>query len=440
MRSVVVILAFIALILVSWSAPPKKNKDDVAKQRQGMYDDAMYFYESEDWKEAVFSFLKLTDTKNSNANINFLIGMCYLNIPGQEPKAIPYLELASKKLSPEWENTFEQTKAPLHCLFYLGNAYRINNQIDEALKIYDKFQNHPFFENHYNQGMVEREIAACERAKTIRDKPINANFYLLDSVINNSQSNYKPVVSYNDSIMVYMNGLKFYNAIFITRFKNGNWTEPEDISSQVGSDGDSEPCSLSFDGKQLYLVKKVKGQKDIYVSNLDGKLWTPMVPLNKNINTSKDETHACISADGKTLFFSSDRRGGQGGLDIWRSEKDKNGEWGSATNMGKVINTPLNENMPFVTENGKYLFFVSEGHLNMGGYDIFYSKKLSGKNWDNSLNIGFPINTTSDNPYFCPVINGRFGYMSLIKPEGKGVPHIYKIENLSFNNDSTISK
>ena len=111
--------------------------------------------------------------------------------------------------------------------------------------------------------------------------------------------------------------------------------------------------------------------------------WTPIKKLNKNINTKFYESHASISSDGKKLYFTSNREGGQGNLDIYVSEKDESGDWGPAVNLGAAINTPFNEDTPFITENDSMLYFSSEGHSSMGGFDNFKSQK-SGNQMENT--------------------------------------------------------
>lgn len=401
------------------------------QQLKEYFEDADFFYGSEDYREALFNYLKIREKDSANANINYCIGMCYINIPGEETKAITYFEKAATKISTKYrKSTFEERSAPLYMLFYLGNAYRIDNQLSKALAAYNKFRNHPYFEGHFNENMVDAEINACERAKLIQDNPINARFTNLGPPINNSQTNKNPVVNKDETVIIYLSGLKFYDAIMMSRKIDGIWQEPVNISSDVGSDGDCEPTCLSSDGKELYMVKKAKKNSDIYISIWNDSVWSAMQPLNKNINSSHNETSASISPDGKTLYFSSDRKGGN--LDIYKSEKQENGDWSPAVNLGENINTEYDETTPFICEDGKSLYFSSKGHLNMGGYDIFVTHLMANNKWEKPNNVGYPINTTGDNIFFYPLRNGEIGYSALVRHDGLGKEDIYRIENLTL--------
>jgi hypothetical protein len=140
--------------------------------------------------------------------------------------------------------------------------------------------------------------------------------------------------------------------------------------------------------------------------------WTPIKKLNRNINTKFFESHASVSANGKKLYFTSNRDGGHGGLDIYLSEKDASGDWGPATNLGSTINTIYNEDTPFITLNDSLLYFSSEGHKGMGGYDIFRSAG-SGSAWRSPENLGFPINSPDDDRFFQPFNNDENGFYSI---------------------------
>lgn len=425
---------FLMVVIFVLSTPylsGQKRKSTVTANNslKEYFEDAQYFYDTEDYREALYNFLKLWEAMPENANVNFKVGMCYLNIPGEESKAIPYFEKAIKRITVDYDkNSFEESRAPLYAYYYLGEAYRINNQPDKALEMYNRFRNHPAFENRYNARMVDEQIELCERAKIIYSNPLPVSFVNVGEPVNTSVNNYRPVLNADETVMIYMTSLKFYEAVVYTRKIDGKWTEPINITPQIGSDGDCEPTFLTADGKELYLVRRVKNNADIYVSTYDGEKWSLMKPLNKNINSSRNEMSACLSSDGKTLYFSSDRRGGYGGLDLYKSERTKDGDWGPAVNLGKVINTEKNETNPYLCDSDRVLIFASEGHLTMGGYDIFVSQ-LSGKSWSTPVNIGYPINSTGNDMHYYPVGTAAIGYTFLNRPEGKGQFDIYRVSN-----------
>ncbi len=421
MKTVSLIIVFLTTVLFT---PVTAQQTDL----EGALKDGDYFYFSEDYQEALFNYLKLVGTGYENANLDYKIGVCYLHVDGQETKAIPFLEKAVQDINPKYKKRSpKETQAPEYALFYLGDAYRIANQLDKAIESYKKFLNLPDFDEKYNLTIVENAIKSCEKAKIIQDIPVQVEEKNLGKPVNTAYNNYYPVVSRDETVIFYMNEQKFYNAIFMSRREGGNWTTPVNITPQVGSDGDTYPTEISADKKTLYLVKGKGNDRDIYISKWKDGLWTKMEPLNENINSGRAEAHAGLSPDNKTLYFSSNRRGGFGKLDLYLSHLQADGQWGPAENLGQTINTPFNEDAPYFSEDGKTLYFVSEGHYNMGGYDIFYSVKKNNE-WDIPTNIGYPVNTTGDNDYYFPVKDGLTGYLSLIKEEGYGKKDIYRIE------------
>ena len=171
----------------------------------------------------------------------------------------------------------------------------------------------------------------------------------------------------------------------------------------------------------------------IYTSQFENGIWLPYVKLNENINTKYWESHATISHDNKKLYFTTNRKGTLGGLDIYVSTRDSTGDWGPAVNLGPVINTPYNEESPFLSQDDKTLFFSSRGHFNMGGYDIFFSTLLDNGEWSVPLNVGYPMNSTDDDVFFKPLKEGYEGYYSKESPGGLGKLDIYRIEIFSDN-------
>ncbi len=395
-----------------------------------IFRDAEFFFDREEFEEAVYLFKQLAKDQPENANLQFRIGMSYLNIPGREKMAIPYLEEAVKNTTRNYkERDFNEKEAPHHAWFYLGRAYRINNQLNEALETYHIFKDIRNFERKYNLRITENEIQSCQRAKIIQDSPIILAKYNPGPVINSTVHNFNPVVTPDESIMVFMQRLKFYDAIMYTYKKEGEWVSPINITAQIGSDGDMVPTGISADGKELLLVKENSyDNKDIYYSRLEGDFWSTAVEISKKINTIRNEDHASFSPDGKTILISSDRRGGYGKLDIYKSERLENGEWTTPVNLGPVINTEEDETSAYLMMNNQHLYFSSTGHFNMGGYDIFFSENQD-EEWTDPVNLGYPLNTTRDDRRYYPVKQGNAGYMSLFgENENIHEEDIYRIQ------------
>ncbi|HEY4785367.1 MAG TPA: hypothetical protein VIH57_04935 [Bacteroidales bacterium] len=398
-----------------------------AKKKE-LFQDGEEYFQSEDYSEAIYYFLQLEQMGNINANVKYKIGVCYMNIPGEETKAIPYFEEAVKHITLKYKpKSIDERQAPLHTLFYLGNVYRMDNQLGKALEVYDKFVNHQGYEGTYNTGIVETEIKACERAKIIQDSPVDVKWQNLGVTINSPSSETHPVVSGDETVLIFLTKLKFYSAVYFSKKNGDSWSSPENINPQILSDGEFYPTAVSYDGKDLYLVKKGTKNMDIYLSHYVNGEWTVAKPLNKNINSSSDENAATITKDGNTMYFTSNRSGSRG-FDIYKSVKEADGEWGKAENLGKVINTKGDEATPSISPDGKTLYFSSVGHYNMGGMDIFYSVLQKDGTWSLPSNIGYPVNTTTDNVGFQTIGDGSIGYISRIAPDGVGKEDIYRAE------------
>jgi tetratricopeptide (TPR) repeat protein len=387
------------------------------------FNDAEYFFNRGDYKEAAYYYRLVLEKYPDHANFNFKLGECYLNIPGSELQAIECFKKAVIRTVPKnryRKRDFNETNAPLHAWYYLGNAYRLNNQLGEALDAYTTFVNSPFYYGNYNVNIVENEIKSCERAKIILDTPIEMNEVLLDSVVNTASSETYPVISTDGQTLIFVRSLTFYDAILLTSRVGESWSQPVNLNPLVGSDGDFYPVCLSHDGNELYLVKKDEENSDLYVSYHKESSWSKAESLGRKINSTANETWACLSSDGKTLWFTSSKKRGTGGLDIYFSHRDDAGKWGKSKNAGNMINTEFDEESPFLANHDSTLFFSSKGHYSMGGLDIFYSD-YNGKSWADPINIGYPINNTSDNSGFMIIKDGRTGYYSRLNGSSEDI-------------------
>jgi len=396
--------------------------------------DGEYFFLSEDYEEALYSYNTLYKRGYAdNANINYRLGQCYLNISGEKSKAVTYLEKAVQNLTSKYtEGSFKETKAPYEAQFYLGNAYRVTNQLDKAIAEYEKYKTLIDPKNVSAMTLANKEIESCNYAKEMMKHPLITKKITLGRPVNTPNRDYFPAVSGNESVLVYNSSQKFYQAILFSRKVNKKWSNPVNITPEVESDGNQFVSSLSYDGKELYLRLEDKFQANIMVSKYENGKWSKSKALNKNINTKYFEGNACVSKDGTALYFSSNRPGGSGVLDLYKSEKKPNGDWGPAVNLGNVINTEYNEDAPFITEDGKRLYFVSQGHKTIGGYDIFYSDLKDDGTWGEPVNLGYPINTSDDELFYCPVRNGQSAYYAGYLKEGFGNQDLFRLDIIPY--------
>lgn len=391
--------------------------------------DAEYFLAQEEYIDALYDYQELYNNGyRENANINYRIGICYLNIVGQKDKSVPYLLEAVKNVAKKYkESSLKQVAAPVDAWLFLGNAYRVNNQLAKAIEAYNKYKE--LANSQAEISYADQQIAASNAAIRYMDSPLQIRFTDLGDSVNGASSNYKAVVSGNGLVMAYMNELPFYRAVYISRFTPAGWSAPVNITPQIQSDGDQFVTSVSYDGTRLYLTKEDAFNSDIYVSEFQRGKWSRSVPVGgQEVNTKYWESHASVSKDGKTLYFTSNRKDGQGEMDIYRSHLQSSGGWGMPENLGGVINTGLNEDTPFITDNDSVLYFSSQGHETMGGYDIFKSVLQPSGAWSFPENIRYPLNTTDDDLFYYPWKNGRVIYASLIRPEGLGKEDIYAMQ------------
>ncbi len=403
-------LILLSLVIFSFSLAAQSTGE---KKKIFARAESHFLYEEYELANPLYLLLDSPD----NLNILYKIGTSYVNIPGEKEKAIPYLEAAVENATYDAKPAqFKEKKAPLDAYFYLGKAYLINNKTEEALKTLTKFKQLAT-DTEDKGGMknaeyIDQVISSCRNAIEIQKAPLDFVKQDLGDDFSQGAINDNPAVSFDGNTIAYTERRGIVNAILVSRKVNGRWEPPVEITQTIKAGEDCSTCSLNADGTELFLYKNDGYDGNIFSTVFTDGQWNPLKKLNKNINTRFYESHAAISADGNTLYFTSNREGGSGGLDIYYSVRDFSGDWGPAVNLGTEVNTPYNEDTPFVTINDSLLYFCSEGHVNMGGYDIFISKR-EGSSWTAPLNIGYPVNTTDDDKFFQPFNNNLNGYYSM---------------------------
>jgi len=321
------------------------------KEFKRIFLDADYLYQTGFYDEAFNRYKNLLTLDPGNNNILFHCGACCLNLPGKEQQAITYLKEAVSIVTPSFrDRSFKETGAPVVTFYMLGRAYHLNNEFDKAIVNYKFYLSAGENEDPLQLEYAALQIEACQRAALlVRNRPSFEYQSVLDHFDDDLPSCNNPVISGDGTILIFLVDYPSDKKIMMTE-KTGNlWSRPRVINTEIGMVGENYPVSLSYDGKDLYIVHQFYSHSDIFVSRFEDGRWSEAIPLGQNINGRTSETHASVSKDGKTLYFTSDARGGHGSFDIYVSRLEDNGEWGLPTNLGGVINTHYEEHTPFIS-------------------------------------------------------------------------------------------
>lgn len=403
-----------------------------SKEEQEKLSRADYFFEENNFIAALPLYLEFEQKYSNEVFFKYKTGICYLYKPDEIEKSISYLE-QSYSQRPELEDV----------LLYLGKAYLRNNKFDKAIETLDLYLKEK--QSADNTEDAKRNISNAKNGKILVAKEIKTTIKNIGEPINTKNSEYVPLISADGAVLIYTfrgeqskGGLQnksfkpdpdgiYYEDIFISYKLGTSWLTPESIGDNINTKQHDAAIALSPDGQKLFIFKSSKKNKgDIYISHLKGEEWSIPIPLGKNINSKFWEGSCSLSSDENILYFSSERPGGFGGRDIYRSLKMPDGEWGEAENLGPKINTKFNDDAPFIHPDGVTLFFSSQGHSSMGGYDIFSTLDLNGT-WTDPANLGYPINTTGDDIYYVITASGEKGYYSSSMANGFGLQDIYSV-------------
>jgi len=424
------IIIFLLLISISVQvyAQRKKNRGSLDSIKI-----AEAFLESENFSHAITFYQNFLEQMPNDPELNFKLGFCLLNTPTGKYKSLEYLQKSTKLYK---KKKGRKSANYIESLFYLGRAYRANYEYEQSIEIFEELKSK--IRNKRLLVEIEKEIKLCTVGSEVVVNPTNVSINNLGDILNSKYSDHSPVFSADESVMMFtsrrpntsggspdMDGVYDEN-IFVSSKINGQWTEPKSISDKINTSEHEATIGLSIDGLTL-LIYKGEDDGSIYMSRKIGEIWETPMKLGSNINTNYRETHASLSANGRFLYFTSDKPGGHGGLDIYMSEIQQDGTWGHAENLGVAVNSPLNEESPFIHPDGTTLYYSSEGHNTIGGYDIFKSVRNNEGNWSLPTNIGYPINTVDDDVYYLPTPDGKRAYFSSQRKKGHGSNDIYEI-------------
>lgn len=409
------------------------------------FGEALHMEEERFNKDAGEIWLELHNMEPENANINYRLGLSYLNSNVSKYKALDYLKLIQPdQLTGNFDyyNPNEK-KAPYESYYYLGHAYHINTMLDSAEAVFHRLEG-LVSKKHFMRPLVEHQLEMIANARIQIATPKDYVIENLGEAVNTEFSEISPVISLDESGLYFtstrirkdssnwdvvdQNYGNYFNDVYVSyRDKDKKWGDPELLNIN-NVNFHTATINVSPDGQHLYLYIGYGNNGNVYESSLIGEIWGEPVQMTYGVNSDAWETHIAISADAQTIYFVSDRNGGEGERDIYRSVILPNGEWSKAKSLGDVVNTEWDEDAPFIHPDGKTLYFSSKGHNSIGGFDIFYTTLQEDGSWTTPKNVGYPLNTCDDDLYFVTTPDGLRGYFSSDRPGGFGNNDIYRIE------------
>ena len=280
---------------------------------------------------------------------------------------------------------------------------------------------------------AQKHIKDCDFSLIAIKNPVPFKPINLGSSINSGDDEYMAAITTDESNLIFTRQIN-YKEDFYQSFKvDTAWSKAQYLSKNINTNDFNEGAQcISPDGQYLFFTGCNRpggfGRCDIYVAKKEGREWSKPLALGFPINTKGWESQPSVSADGKTLYFVSDKKGGFGGYDIWKSNLDETGKWGEPINLGPGINTVYDDMSPFIHPDNETLYFSSDGWVGLGNKDIFISRLGVDNQWSEPQNLGFPINTFHDEGGLTINASGSKAYFSSNHYDGFGGLDLYSFE------------
>ncbi len=392
------------------------------------------FFDQENYRASIPYYEQVLAKDPNNAKALFNAGISYLSF--DKEKASDYIYKA-QRLKPKVSKDVE---------YWLGRVDHLNYNFDEAITHYQAYNASlkPKKSTEFRRQEVAQLIQHSKNAKVLFNSPKDIFVKNLGPVINTQYAEHSPVISSDDKVLLFTSrgqytgaptgksklaaDGEYYEDIYeAKRIGDDNWEKPRSLGQALVTKGHDASIQV-FDNDSKLLMYRDTDNGDIYESDKANGEWTAPKKLNSNINSKNFESDAYITPDGKTLYFSTGKYSEDGTLDLYYSNRGADGDWGPAKSLGGAINTKYDDDSPYLSKDGKTLYFSSRGHNTMGGYDVFKSAYDSiGHKWGAPENMGYPINTPDDDSYYRLSPDGSYAYLSSYRIGGYGEKDIYTI-------------
>jgi len=385
-------------------------------------------FESGNYLESIDLYHKLLAENPDDQEFNERLGLSYLRSFQDPLNALDYL-LKAERLG--------KIKDELYLSIAKASTFHLD--YDQALTYLNKFEEEGGV-NRRNSLMFEKLRTDYQAALDLLKYPVDVTFNPAGTKINSPYPDYHPFVTKDGGTLIFTSRRKtkpgdrpefdgyFPSDIFESTLTPNGWTPAERLPDLINSPYDEQVVGITNSGDSIFFyIDYVDVFGDIYLSPKEIGVYAEPRPLEV-VNSPDVESACSISQDGRTILFSSERRDGFGELDIYMVKKLPSGEWGEPQNLGPEINSPMSEDFPTLSGDGLTMYFCSNGHPGMGGYDLFFSTwDVDNKVWTKPQNIGYPINTPFDDKTISFTGEGDFAYVTSIRPEGMGDLDIFEV-------------
>jgi outer membrane protein OmpA-like peptidoglycan-associated protein len=412
---------FLLAVILSCSSGKSIGQDKVSKKAQEIYKVGSEHLAFGRVDAAITEFKNAIAAQSDFLDAYIQLAFIYQQYKNDYPAAAAYYEKAIKL-----DKTLINAYYNRMMCYYLAMDY-VN--AEKALKDYMAFPNL----GPKNQKEGENFRKKIEFASHAVKNPVPFNPVNLGSGVNSAQAEYFPAITADNEWLYFTvndRDHRFPNEdIFVSLFKDGKWQPRKPLGSAVNTDYQEGAHSISPDGRYLFFASDRpqgnRGRFDIYMARRIGNEWKNPVNLGPPINTFNWESQPVITADSRAMLFVRKSNDGFGGSDIYISYIQPDGKFGEPQNLGPVINTPGDEQRPYLHPDGKTLYFSSTGHIGMGGADVYMSRLGDDGNWSTPVNLGYPINSPGDEYGIYVSADGKTAYFSSDRPGGFGDMDIY---------------
>lgn len=378
------------------------------------------------FERALFHFEKAQAFNPDNALLNYYMGnsLLYTN---RKYEAKAYFD-KSLKLNPGPDPMF---------YYHYALAQQLNMEYDKALESIDKFYAEAKSKRAEElKKLLTKFRKECKDAPAIVRAPVRAWVDNLD--INSPQDDFSPCITADGETLIFTSKRKnshtpndiglFDGDIYTSEFSAGKWTSPVNVNAPLSTDADETSSALRYDGQRMLLFSYKEGNANVLESKLEGLNWMPAIPkMSASVNSEANESYASYEPMDIKVFYIYDGKL-KGDKDIYFSgimDRTRN-DWGKGQSVGSNVNTAFNEGSVYIHPDGRTMYFSSQGHNSIGGYDIFKAENVNGI-WSNPVNLGYPINTPYDDLFFAATANEKYAYIASNRSGGKGGLDIYQV-------------